>query len=118
MEGGRGTAGGGHGKIKVHVLGEEHPDTLTHMENLALTYEAQGQWKEAEALQVVIEKAEDSSKIHQKMSNRSTPTHPLVWHARHRVNGSRLVLTNILKFKWCQSLVNTYVTQLKGHCIA
>ncbi|KAL8777872.1 MAG: hypothetical protein Q9194_002319, partial [Teloschistes cf. exilis] len=33
------------------VLGEEHPDTLTNMNNLALTYRNQGRWKEAEELQ-------------------------------------------------------------------
>ncbi|KAF2680652.1 kinesin light chain [Lentithecium fluviatile CBS 122367] len=33
------------------VLGEEHPDTLTSMANLASTYRNQGRWKEAEELQ-------------------------------------------------------------------
>jgi len=37
-----------------HVLGEEHPDTLRSMANLACTYRDQGQWKEAEALEVVV----------------------------------------------------------------
>jgi hypothetical protein len=54
MESGRDTAGGGDGKIRKHLLGEEHPDTLTSMGNLAATYHQQGQWKEAEALQVVV----------------------------------------------------------------
>ena len=36
---------------RMHVLGKEHPDTLTSMTNLAATYRNQGQWKEAEALQ-------------------------------------------------------------------
>jgi hypothetical protein len=30
------------------VLGEEHPDTLTSMANLVLTYKNQGQWKEVD----------------------------------------------------------------------
>jgi tetratricopeptide (TPR) repeat protein len=34
------------------VLGDEHPDTLTSMNNLALAYKSQGRWKDAEELQV------------------------------------------------------------------
>ena len=37
-----------------HALGEEHPDTLTSMGNLASIYLNQSQWKEAEALEVVV----------------------------------------------------------------
>ena len=33
------------------MLGEEHPDTLISMGNLASTYMNQGRWKEAEELQ-------------------------------------------------------------------
>ncbi|KAF4436977.1 hypothetical protein FACUT_6014 [Fusarium acutatum] len=36
------------------VLGEEHPDTLTSMANLASTYRNQGRWKEAEELEVAV----------------------------------------------------------------
>jgi Cdc6-like AAA superfamily ATPase len=36
------------------VLGDEHPDTLTSISNLALTYKSQGRWKEAEELQVQV----------------------------------------------------------------
>ena len=36
------------------LLGEDHPDTLTSMGNLAAIYMNQGQWKEAEALEVVV----------------------------------------------------------------
>ncbi|KAL9561423.1 hypothetical protein ACKAV7_014778 [Fusarium commune] len=36
------------------VLGEEHPDTLTSMANLASTYWNQRRWKEAEELQVAV----------------------------------------------------------------
>ena len=36
-------------------MGEEHPDTLKSMGNLAvILYRHQGQWKKAEALQVVV----------------------------------------------------------------
>ena len=37
-------------ETRKRVLGLEHPDTLTSMANLALTYENQGRWKEAEKL--------------------------------------------------------------------
>jgi hypothetical protein len=33
------------------VLGEEHPDTLMSMANLAATYRNQGRWKDVEILQ-------------------------------------------------------------------
>ena len=36
------------------VLGQEHPDTLTSMANLASTYRNQGRWKEAEDLDVQV----------------------------------------------------------------
>ncbi|KAG8796106.1 hypothetical protein FRC12_004858 [Ceratobasidium sp. 428] len=36
------------------ALGDLHPDTLTSMANLALTYLYQGRWNEAEALQVQV----------------------------------------------------------------
>ncbi|KAH8698104.1 kinesin light chain [Phaeosphaeriaceae sp. PMI808] len=36
------------------VLGDEHPDTLTSMANLASTYRSQGRWKEAEKLEVQV----------------------------------------------------------------
>ena len=36
------------------ILGEEHPDTLTSMANLASTYRNQGRWKEAEELEVQV----------------------------------------------------------------
>ena len=36
------------------VLRDEHPDTLTSMANLALTYRNQGRWKEAEELLVQV----------------------------------------------------------------
>jgi tetratricopeptide (TPR) repeat protein len=36
------------------VLGDEHPDTLASMENLASTYRNQGRWKAAEGLSVQV----------------------------------------------------------------
>ncbi|KAF1346346.1 kinesin light chain 3 [Lizonia empirigonia] len=36
------------------VLGDEHPDTLTSMANLAATYRNQGRWNEAEKLEVQV----------------------------------------------------------------
>ena len=36
------------------VLGEEHPDTLISMGNLASTYRNQGRWDEAEELEVQV----------------------------------------------------------------
>ncbi|KAJ6476787.1 hypothetical protein DFH09DRAFT_1108736 [Mycena vulgaris] len=36
------------------ILGEDHPDTLGVMHDLAITYYCLGQWKEAEELQVVL----------------------------------------------------------------
>ena len=38
-------------ETRKRALGEEHPDTLTSMANLASTYRNQGRWKEAEELQ-------------------------------------------------------------------
>jgi uncharacterized protein involved in tolerance to divalent cations len=38
----------------LRVLGEEHPDTLTSMSNLASTYWNQGKLNEAEGLQVMV----------------------------------------------------------------
>ena len=39
---------------RKQVLGDDHPDTLKSMANLASTYRNQGRWKEAETLQVVV----------------------------------------------------------------
>ena len=41
-------------ETRKRVLGAEHPDTLTSMANLALTYGNQGRWKEAEELEVQV----------------------------------------------------------------
>ena len=43
-------------KISKRVLGEEHPDTLIRIVNLASTYRNQGRWKEAEELFVQVMK--------------------------------------------------------------
>jgi hypothetical protein len=37
-------------ETRKRVLGDEHPDTLTSMANLASTYREQGRWDEAFAL--------------------------------------------------------------------
>jgi len=41
-------------QTRRRVFGEEHPDTLTSMGNLASTYRNQGRWKEAEELFVRV----------------------------------------------------------------
>ncbi|KAH8708390.1 kinesin light chain [Phaeosphaeriaceae sp. PMI808] len=41
-------------EMRKRVLGDEHPDTLTSMANLASTYRNQGRWKEAEELEVQV----------------------------------------------------------------
>jgi tetratricopeptide (TPR) repeat protein len=41
-------------ETRKRLLGAEHPDTLTSMTNLALTYSNQGRWKEAEELEVQV----------------------------------------------------------------
>jgi hypothetical protein len=43
---------GAYMETSLRVLGEEHPDTLTTVANLASTYRNQGLWKEAEELEV------------------------------------------------------------------
>ncbi|RYP10705.1 hypothetical protein DL764_000495 [Monosporascus ibericus] len=43
-------------ELRREVLGKEHPDTLTSIANLALTYSNQGRWKEAESLEVQVMK--------------------------------------------------------------
>ena len=40
--------------MRKKLLGEEHPDTLTSMANLASTYRNQGRWNEAEKLFVKV----------------------------------------------------------------
>jgi hypothetical protein len=37
-------------EMSKRVLGDEHPDTITHKANLASTYWNQGRWSEAETL--------------------------------------------------------------------
>ena len=46
-------------EASVRVLGQEHPDTLTSMDNLASTYRNQGRWKEAEELDVQVAKTKN-----------------------------------------------------------
>ncbi|KAF8801572.1 hypothetical protein BYT27DRAFT_7198127 [Phlegmacium glaucopus] len=40
--------------MRKKLLGPEHPDTLTSMENLAVTYWNQRRWTEAKQLQVQV----------------------------------------------------------------
>jgi Tetratricopeptide repeat len=40
--------------LRKKLLGAEHPDTLTSMANIAVTYRNQGKWIEAEQLQVQV----------------------------------------------------------------
>jgi Tetratricopeptide repeat len=41
-------------EMTKRLLGQEHPDTLSSMNNLASTYQNQGRWKEAEELGVQV----------------------------------------------------------------
>jgi Tetratricopeptide repeat len=41
-------------ETRKRVLGQEHPDTLTSMANLASTFWSQGRWKEAEELEMQV----------------------------------------------------------------
>jgi tetratricopeptide (TPR) repeat protein len=41
-------------KTRKRVLGEEYPDTLKSMGNLASTYRNQGRWTEAEEIDVQV----------------------------------------------------------------
>ena len=41
-------------ETRKQVLGEEHPDSLKSMANLASTYHSQGQWKEADELEELV----------------------------------------------------------------
>jgi tetratricopeptide (TPR) repeat protein len=45
-------------QTRKRVLGDDHPDTLISMVNLALTYSNQGRWKEAEELEVQVMQTE------------------------------------------------------------
>ncbi|KAJ5901450.1 hypothetical protein N7495_001978 [Penicillium taxi] len=59
---------------RKRVLGPEHPDTLTSMKNLALTYWTQRRWKEAEELEVQV--METSKRV-------LVPEHPDTLSSRH-----------------------------------
>src|SRR5947209_9500053 len=41
---------------RKRILGPEHPDTLSSMDNLALTYWNQGRWEEVEELEVQVKR--------------------------------------------------------------
>jgi len=53
------------------VLGKEHPNSLSSMHTLAMTYHTQGQWNEAEELLMVVIEAR------KRVLARSIPTHSL-----------------------------------------
>ncbi|KAF8533090.1 hypothetical protein BDD12DRAFT_867127 [Trichophaea hybrida] len=42
---------------RARIFGQEHPDTLDTMHNLAMTYYSQRRWKEAEGLLLVVVEA-------------------------------------------------------------
>ncbi|RHZ65358.1 uncharacterized protein CDV56_109374 [Aspergillus thermomutatus] len=50
--------------IQKQVLGPEHPDTLTGMASLALTYSHQGRWKEAEELEIKVMRKQELGPEH------------------------------------------------------
>jgi Tetratricopeptide repeat len=41
-------------ETRMTVLGPEHPDTLTSMNDLGITFRSQGQWAETEKLFVQV----------------------------------------------------------------
>lgn len=41
------------------VLGAEHPDTLTSMDDVASTYKGRGRWKEAKGLEMQVQASAD-----------------------------------------------------------
>jgi hypothetical protein len=41
-------------QARKRVLGDEHPDTLISIGNLASTYRKQGRWREAKELEVQV----------------------------------------------------------------
>ncbi|KAI0437652.1 hypothetical protein F4803DRAFT_565895 [Xylaria telfairii] len=64
--------------IRREVLGQDHPDTLSSMNNLASTYWNQGRWKEAESLGVQVLERPESLGV-QVLERRKTilgPDHP------------------------------------------
>ena len=40
--------------LRKRLLGQEHPDILISIGNLALTYRNQGRWNEAEQLEIQV----------------------------------------------------------------
>ncbi|KAJ0108861.1 hypothetical protein J7T55_011355 [Diaporthe amygdali] len=72
--------------IRQEVLGEEDPDTLISMSNLAVTYRNQGRWEESEKLEV---------KVMEMCKQKLGPTHPdtltsmanlaFTWYSQKRI---------------------------------
>ena len=50
--------------MRKKVLGADHPETLTSMGNLAVTYRNQGRWNEAEQLEIQV--MDMTKKLHQE----------------------------------------------------
>src|SRR5437588_738312 len=83
-------------KARKRVLGQEHPDTLTSMANLASTYRNQRRWKEAEELEVqVVETKRQTvySKFGKCQSHAARPRN----HPEHQRNPDR---TASLRYLW------------------
>jgi hypothetical protein len=40
--------------MRNRLLGEDHPDTITAMNNLAITYESLGKYADAEKLEIKV----------------------------------------------------------------
>ena len=80
MEGGGGATGKGL-EICQRVLGEEHPDTLISMNNLALIFKGQGRAEEAMALM------EDCTRMQKRVLG---PDHPYTTDSQGTLNEWRM----------------------------
>ena len=66
---------------KMDLLGAEHPNTLTSMNNLAVIFRNQGQWKEAEVLGWQV------MEMRIRVLEGSIQTHCLAWRTWHQQFG-------------------------------
>ncbi|KAF5675931.1 hypothetical protein FDENT_9649 [Fusarium denticulatum] len=77
------------------VLGEEHPDTLTSMANLASTYWNQGRWKEAEELDMaVIETSKRTLGEEHPDTLTSMYNQAILWKDHGRVEDAHALMRN------------------------
>jgi hypothetical protein len=60
-------------EISQRVTGAEHPDTLTSMSDLALTYSNQGKWKEAEELDAMEMEISRREPLQSFFDNKNVP---------------------------------------------